>query len=107
MHIDQVWYSLSKAKTTCRWSRLFSTGSILIDKTVDIKKNRGLKFIGVVGKLSKRKATQEEQYADQSTLDDSEEMRMKENKAFHDTEGDLLQAIDATENAVTITSWNV
>ena len=29
---------------------------------------------------SKRKATQEEQYADQKALDESEEMRMKENK---------------------------
>jgi hypothetical protein len=53
---------------------------------------------------SKRKATQEEQYADQKALDESEEMRMKENKAFHTTEGDLLQAIDATENAITMLS---
>jgi hypothetical protein len=53
---------------------------------------------------SKRKATQEEQYADQKALDESEEMRMKENKAFHETEGDLLQAIDATENAITMLS---
>lgn len=52
----------------------------------------------------KRKATQEEQYADQKALDESEEMRMKENKAFHETEGDLLQAIDATENAITMLS---
>jgi chromosome segregation ATPase len=53
---------------------------------------------------AKRKSTQEEQYADQKALDDSEEMRMKENKAFHETEGDLLQAIDATENAITMLS---
>merc|ERR550514_780825 len=53
---------------------------------------------------SKRKATQEEQYADQKALDESEEMRMKENKAFHEAEGDLLQAIDATENAITMLS---
>jgi len=53
---------------------------------------------------SKRKAIQEEQYADQKALDESEEMRMKENKAFHTTEGDLLQAIDATENAITMLS---
>merc|ERR1719478_1635372 len=53
---------------------------------------------------SKRKATQEEQYADQKALDESEEMRMKENKEFHETEGDLLQAIDATENAITMLS---
>jgi len=53
---------------------------------------------------SKRKATQEEQYADQKALDESEEMRMKENKAFHTTESDLLQAIDATENAITMLS---
>jgi hypothetical protein len=53
---------------------------------------------------AKRKATQEEQYADQKALDESEEMRMKENKEFHETEGDLLQAIDATENAITMLS---
>merc|ERR1719253_117812 len=53
---------------------------------------------------SKRKATQEEQFADQKALDESEEMRMKENKEFHETEGDLLQAIDATENAITMLS---
>jgi chromosome segregation ATPase len=53
---------------------------------------------------AKRKSTQEEQYADQKALDESEEMRMKENKAFHETEGDLLQAIDATENAITMLS---
>jgi len=53
---------------------------------------------------SKRKATQEDQYADQSALDEAEEMRMKENKAFHETEGDLLSAIDATENAITMLS---
>jgi len=55
---------------------------------------------------AKRKSTQEEQYADQKALDESEEMRMKENKAFHETEGDLLQAIDATENAITMLSKN-
>jgi len=53
---------------------------------------------------SKRKATQEDQYADQKALDEAEEMRMKENKEFHETEGDLLQAIDATENAITMLS---
>merc|ERR1740117_670134 len=51
---------------------------------------------------SKRKSTQEEQYADQKALDESEEMRMKENKEFHEKETDLLQAIDATENAITV-----
>merc|ERR1719473_1971885 len=53
---------------------------------------------------SKRKATQEDQYADQKALDEAEEMRMKENKEFHEAEGDLLQAIDATENAITMLS---
>merc|ERR1719215_1949929 len=53
---------------------------------------------------SKRKSVQEEQYADQKALDESEEMRMKENKEFHEIEGDLLQAIDATENAITMLS---
>merc|ERR1719265_846824 len=53
---------------------------------------------------SKRKATQEEQFADQKALDESEEMRMKENKEFHETETDLLQAIDATKNAIVVLS---
>jgi hypothetical protein len=53
---------------------------------------------------SKRKSTQEDQYADQKALDEAEEMRMKENKEFHEEEGDLLQAIDATENAITMLS---
>lgn len=53
---------------------------------------------------SKRKATQEEQYADQKALDEAEEVRMKENKAFQETETDLLQAIDATKNAIIVLS---
>merc|ERR1719238_180517 len=53
---------------------------------------------------SKRKATQEEQYADQAALDEAEEMRMKENKEFHGKEKDMLEAISATENAITVMS---
>jgi len=53
---------------------------------------------------SKRKSTQEEQYADQAALDEAEELRMKENKEFQETETDLLQAIDATKNAIIVLS---
>lgn len=53
---------------------------------------------------SKRKATQEEQYKDQAALDEAEELRMKENKEFHGTETDLLEAIDATKNAIIVLS---
>jgi len=53
---------------------------------------------------AKRKATQEEQYADQKALDEAEELRMKENKEFQETETDLLQAIDATKNAIIVLS---
>jgi len=53
---------------------------------------------------SKRKSVQEDMYKDQSALDEAEEMRMKENKDFHGTEGDLLQAIDATKNAIIVLS---
>jgi chromosome segregation ATPase len=53
---------------------------------------------------SKRKATQEEQYADQDALGEANEIRMKENKEFQETETDLLQAIDATKNAIIVLS---
>ncbi len=53
---------------------------------------------------SKRKATQEEQYKDQAALDEAEELRMKENKEFHGTETDLLEAIDATKNVIIVLS---
>jgi len=53
---------------------------------------------------SKRKATQEEQYKDQAALDEAEELRMKENKEFHGAETDLLEAIDATKNAIIVLS---
>jgi hypothetical protein len=53
---------------------------------------------------SKRKATQEDQYKDQAALDEAEELRMKENKEFHGTETDLLEAIDATKNAIIVLS---
>ncbi len=53
---------------------------------------------------SKRKATQEDQFKDQAALDEAEELRMKENKEFHGTETDLLEAIDATKNAIIVLS---
>jgi len=53
---------------------------------------------------SKRKAIQEEQYKDQAALDEAEELRMKENKEFHGAETDLLEAIDATKNAIIVLS---
>jgi len=53
---------------------------------------------------SKRKGIQEDQYKDQSALDEAEELRMKENKEFHGTETDLLEAIAATKNAIIVLS---
>jgi len=53
---------------------------------------------------SKRKSVQEDMYKDQAALDEAEELRMKENKEFHGTETDLLQAIDATKNAIIVLS---
>jgi len=53
---------------------------------------------------SKRKSVQEEMYKDQAALGEAEELRMKENKEFHGTETDLLQAIDATKNAIIVLS---
>jgi len=61
--------------------------------------------VAKIGELkSKRKSTQEEQYRDQAALDEAEELRMKENKEFHGTETDLLEAIDATKNAIIVLS---
>lgn len=51
---------------------------------------------------AKRKSTQEEQYADEKTLDQAEEMRMKENKAFHAEETDLMEAVEACDQATTV-----
>merc|ERR1719336_2685373 len=48
----------------------------------------------------KRKATQDEQWADEKALGEATELRMKENKAFHAEEADLLEAIDACKQAV-------
>ena len=42
---------------------------------------------------SKRKATQEEMYADQAALGEAQEIRMKENKEFHESETDMLQPL--------------
>jgi len=58
----------------------------------------------IKGLKSKRKATQEDQYRDQASLDEAEELRMKENKEFHGTETDLLGAIDATKAAIVVLS---
>jgi hypothetical protein len=89
-----------------------STGVKEKTKAIELAESRIAELEAALGEAlakinelkSKRKATQEEQYADQKALDESEEMRMKENKEFHETEGDLLQAIDATENAITMLS---
>merc|ERR1719336_2695156 len=48
----------------------------------------------------KRKSTQDEQWADEKALGEATELRMKENKAFHAEEADLLEAIDACKQAV-------
>jgi len=58
----------------------------------------------IKGLKSKRKATQEDQYKDQASLDQAEELRLKENKEFHGTETDLLGAIDATKAAIVVLS---
>jgi hypothetical protein len=89
-----------------------STGVKEKTKAIELAESRIAELEAALGEAlakinelkSKRKSTQEEQYADQKALDESEEMRMKENKEFHETEGDLLQAIDATENAITMLS---
>jgi len=88
------------------------TGMKEKEKSIELAESRISELEAALGEAlakinelkSKRKATQEDQYADQKALDESEEMRMKENKAFHETEGDLLSAIDATENAITMLS---
>mmetsp|Transcript_19988 Transcript_19988/g.45543 ORF Transcript_19988/g.45543 Transcript_19988/m.45543 type:complete len:678 (+) Transcript_19988:59-2092(+) len=49
---------------------------------------------------TKRKSTQEEQYADEKALKDARALRMKENQAFHSEEMDLQEAIAAAKGAI-------
>jgi len=49
---------------------------------------------------TKRKATMDELYADEKALKDATVLRMKENKAFHAEETDLIDAVDASSQAI-------
>jgi len=51
---------------------------------------------------TKRKATMDELYADQKALDQATELRMQENKAFHQTETEFLEAIGACKGAIQV-----
>jgi len=51
---------------------------------------------------AKRKETMDEMYADQKALGKANALRMKENKAFHAEEVDLMEAIKACEQAITV-----
>merc|ERR1719498_1439845 len=50
----------------------------------------------------KRKENQEEMYADQKSLGEATEERMKQNKAFQSSETDYIEAIDAAGNAIVV-----
>lgn len=56
----------------------------------------------LVQSKAQRKTTQEEQYQNEKALDEAEAMRMKENKAFHAEETDLLEAIDACKQSIVV-----
>merc|ERR1719382_1270591 len=51
---------------------------------------------------AKRKATMDELYDDQKALDQAEELRMQENKDFHKTEKEYLEAIGACKGAIQV-----
>mmetsp|Transcript_18653 Transcript_18653/g.40751 ORF Transcript_18653/g.40751 Transcript_18653/m.40751 type:complete len:692 (-) Transcript_18653:119-2194(-) len=58
----------------------------------------------MVALKEKRKATMDQMYADQKSLDEAEEMRMTENKAFHGEETGLLDAVAACKQAIVVLS---
>jgi len=51
---------------------------------------------------TKRKSTMDELYADQKALDQAKELRMQENKAFHETETEYLEAVGACKGAIQV-----
>merc|ERR1719409_1127630 len=50
----------------------------------------------------KRKSTMDEIKSDTKALSEATELRFKENKAFHGSETDLLEAVDAAKNAIIV-----
>merc|ERR1719379_1669505 len=52
----------------------------------------------------KRKATMDEIKSDTKALSEATELRFKENKAFHGSETDLIEAVDAAKNAIIVLS---
>merc|ERR1711871_1094172 len=58
----------------------------------------------IAGLKEKRKATMDEIESDTEALGKATELRMKENKAFHASETDLIEAIDAAKNAIIVLS---
>merc|ERR1719262_1363124 len=50
----------------------------------------------------KRKETMDEITADTNSLGEATEQRFKENKAFHASETDYIEAIDAAGNAIVV-----
>jgi hypothetical protein len=51
---------------------------------------------------AKRKATMDELYADQKALDEAKALRMQENKVFHKSETEYLEAIGACKGAIQV-----
>merc|ERR1719382_497802 len=51
---------------------------------------------------AKRKATMDELYADQKALDKAKALRMEENKVFHKSETEYLEAIGACKGAIQV-----
>jgi len=51
---------------------------------------------------TKRKATMDELYADQKALDGAKALRMQENKVFHKSETEYLEAIGACKGAIQV-----
>mmetsp|Transcript_23503 Transcript_23503/g.37604 ORF Transcript_23503/g.37604 Transcript_23503/m.37604 type:complete len:688 (-) Transcript_23503:54-2117(-) len=58
----------------------------------------------IAGLKEKRKSTMDEIESDTKALGKATELRFKENKAFHASETDLVEAIDAAKNAIIVLS---
>jgi len=68
----------------------------------DLKASLGEDAAKVREMKAKRAATMDEIDSDQKALDTATEMRLKENKAFHGEETDLVTAVDACKQAIVV-----
>merc|ERR1719191_1378177 len=71
-------------------------------KIAELESSMGADAAKIAELKAKRKENQEEMYADQKSLGEATEERMKQNKAFQASETDYIEAIDAAGNAIVV-----